>query len=184
MEGKKLIILAGGILVVALVVLAAAFVVLNNGSPAASPTPAPEATPASATGGPTATQGSMTNPTLKPNPTDTPTAAPGGPIIVQTNYNRTMGICFVSIFPNTGASPIDTGTLKMDIVCDGQTYRNVWTPKVSDWANSDKDTLLEPNEVLTTQIDTKAAGIPQGRPITIKILQDSAVLQETTVTPT
>jgi hypothetical protein len=178
MDGKKLIILAVGIIIVALVVLAAAFVVLsNNESPSATPTPAPEVTPAPTATASAATQG----PTAKPAGSSTP--APGGPIIIQTNFNRTMNMCFVSMFLNTGASPVDTGSLKMDIVSGGQTYRNVWTLKTSDWASSDGDALLEPNEVLATQIDTKALGIPQGQPVTIRLVQDSAILQETTASP-
>jgi hypothetical protein len=179
MEGKKLVILAAGIIVVTLVVLAGAFFVLsNNEPPAATPTPAPETTPAPTAGT------SAANPTAKPAESASPTPQPGGPIIMQTNFNGTMNTCFVSIFLNTDTSPIDVTSLKMDVEADGRTYHNVWTIQPSDWAGSNGNSLLEPKEALTTQINTKTLGIAQGRPITIRILQDSAVLKETTVSPT
>lgn len=175
MDNKQLTIIAAGIVVLAIVVLGAAFVVLNdNGSSSATPTPEP------ATGATTDTPGA----TAKPAPTATPTPGPSGPIIIQAQANRTGGMCFVSVFLNIGASPIDTGRLKMNIECEGKTYADVWTLKPGDWAGSDGDILLDPNETISTQIDLNALGIPQGKVFTIKVLQDSAVLQETSVTPT
>ncbi len=44
--------------------------------------------------------------------------------------------------------------------------------------------MLDPNEVITTQLNLKALGVPLGRPFTIQILKDSTVLQEKAVTPT
>lgn len=72
----------------------------------------------------------------------------------------------------------------MSIECDGQTYRNVWSPSPFDWAGSDGDTRLEFGEVLSPIVETSRFGIPQERPITIKILQDTTELQQTTVSPT
>lgn len=181
MEEKKLAIIAGGIIIAILVALAAAFVVLNNsGSPQATPTPSPAATQKPGAGTSTATPGT----TAEPTGVASPTQAPEGPIIVLTNYNRTMSACIVSIFLNAGASPIDTGSMKIDVVSAGQTYRGVWTPKPADWAGSDGDAMLDQNEAIAAQIDTKALGIPQGQPITIKIMLDGAVLHEVTATPT
>jgi hypothetical protein len=182
MDNKQLMIIAAGIIVLAIVVLAAAFVVLNdNGGPAATPTPVPAATPEPAAGASTASPA----PAAAPAQTVTVTPGPGGPIIVQAQVQANgTGICFVSIYLNTGASPVDVSHLKMNIDCDGRVYSDVWTLKASDWAGSNGNTLLEPKEALAIQIDTKALGIPQGRPFTIKVLQDIAVLQETTVTPT
>ncbi len=179
MEGRNLIILAVGVLVVVVIALVAAFVVLNNGSPEATPTPAPEATPAAAAGTPTTGAG----PTAKPV-TGTATPAPGGPVLMETNYNRTMNICFVSLYLNTGASPVDTSNLRIDVVSGGQTYRSVWAPKAADWAGSNGNALLEKKEALTTQIDTKALGIPQGQAITIQVMQGDNLLVDKTVSPT
>ncbi len=117
----------------------------------------------------------------------TPTTSPGtivaSPIYVGGYLNRTSGMCLVTIMLNKDATPIDTSKLTMDIVCDGKTYRKVWSPVASDWTGSDSDTLIEFGEALSPQIDTAAHGIPQDRPITIKILQDNAELQQVTVTP-
>lgn len=180
MEGKQLIILAGGIIIVAIVVLAAAFFVLNNnGSPSATPTPAPGVTPAptSAAGNPTA---AAQGPTAKPDVPATP--LPGGPIILQTVYNKSMPL-MVTMFLNSGTDPIDVNTLKMDLESNGQAYHNVWAPKAADWTSSNGNSLLERNEALTAVIDTKALGIPQGSPVTVKILKDGAVVKEEVVTP-
>jgi hypothetical protein len=182
MDNKKLLIIAASIVVITLVVLVAAFVVLygDNGSQSATPTPAPETTTGPSTVASTATP----TPTAKPASTDTPTPAPGGPIIIQAQANRTSGMCFISFFLNTGAAPIDTGKLKINIECEGKTYANVWTLKPAEWDNSDGDILLDPNEAIATQVNTNALGIPQGKVMTIKVLQDSVVLQEKSVTPT
>jgi hypothetical protein len=180
MDNKQLMIIAAGIVVLALVVLGAAFVVLNNnGGSSATPTPEPAATSAPATGVPTASPAPAGNPTHPAGATPGPT----GPIIVQANVQvNGTGICFVSMYLNKDATPIDVTHLKMNIECDGKTYSDVM--KTTDWGNSNGNSLLEFNEVITTQIDTKALGIPQGRTFTIKVLQDSAVLKETSVTPT
>jgi hypothetical protein len=174
-------IIAAGVVVLALVALGAAFVVLNDNSGAsATPIPAPTATAVPATGVSTAT------PTPAGNPTQPVAATPGptGPIIIQAQANRTGGMCFVSLYLNKDASPIDASHLKMNIECDGRTYSDVWTLKESDWASSNGNSLLESKEAIATQLDTKALGIPQGRAFTLKVLQDGAVLKETSVTPT
>ena len=170
-DNKQLVIIAAGVVLLAIVALVAAFFVLgDNGNQVASPTPG--ATAAPATGTPTATLA----------PTATP--RPGGPIIIQAQANRTSAVCLVSVFLNTGASPIDTGHLKMNIACDGKTYADVWTVKPGDWTGSDGDILLDPGEAITSLINLNALGVPQGKPFTIQVLQDGTVLQETTVTPT
>ena len=179
MDNKQLMIIAAGIVVLALVSIGAAFIVLNdNGDSSATPTPGPGATSAPTTGASTA------SPAPAGNPTQSGAATPGptGPIIIQANVQvNGTGICFVSLFLNKDATPIDVSHLKMNIECDGKTYSDVM--KSMDWGNSNGNSLLEFNEVITTQIDTKALGIPQGRTFTIKVLQDSAVLKETSVTP-
>ncbi|HEY3273398.1 MAG TPA: hypothetical protein VGJ92_06525 [Methanocella sp.] len=173
MDNKQLIIIAAGIVVLGLVAIGAAFVVLNdNGSSSATPTPAPAATNAPATGAPTAI----------PTQPFVPTPGPTGPIIIQANVQvNGTGICFVSMYLNKDASPIDVTHLKMNIECNGNTYSDVM--KTIDWDNSNGNSLLEQKEAITTQIDTKALGIPQGRTFTIKVLQDGAVIKETSVTP-
>jgi hypothetical protein len=180
MDNKQLMIIAAGIVVLALVAIGAAFVVLNdNGGSSATPTPGPGATSAPETGTPTATPAQSGNPTQS----FVSTPGPTGPIIVQANVQvNGTGICFVSMYLNKDATPIDVSHLKMNIECNGNTYSDVM--KSTDWGNSNGNSLLEPDEVITTQKDTKAVGIPQGRTFTIKVLQDGAVLKETSVTPT
>jgi hypothetical protein len=181
MDNKQLMIIAAGVVVLALVALGAAFIVLNdNGGSSATPTPAPTATPAPATGGSTVSPA----PTVQPASTAASTTEPGSPIILQAQANRTGGMCFVSIYLNNGAFPIDMNRLKIIIESEGRIYPDVWTLKASDWDSSNGNSLLEPKEAIATQIDTKAAGIPQGKAFTIQVLQDSTVLQEMSVTPT
>jgi hypothetical protein len=179
MDNKQLMIIAAGIVVLALVAIGAAFVVLNdNGGSSATPTPAPEATDMPTTGTPTTTPAQSGNPTQS----FVPTPGPTGPIIVQANVQvNGTGICFVSMYLNKDESPIDVTHLKMNIESNGNTYSDVM--KTIDWSNSNGNSLLEQKEAITTQIDTKALGIPQGRTFTIKVLQDGAVLKETSVTP-
>jgi hypothetical protein len=181
MDNKQLMIIALGIIVLAVVVLAAAFFVLNdNGRTSATPTPAPTATPEPAAGATTASPA----PTARPTQTVSATPGPSSPIIVQAQANKTSGICFISIYLNSVAWPVDVSRLKMVIECDGKTYADVWTLKPSDWDNSNGNSMLEPKEAIATQIDTKALGIPQGKEFTINVLQDSTVLQGISVTPT
>jgi len=181
MDNKQLLIIAAGIVILAAVVLGAAFVVLNdNGSPSATPTPAPTVTPVPSAGGATATPGAGAAPVQ----TVSATPGPGAPIIVQAQANRTGGICFFSIYLNNGASPVDASRLKMVIECEGKTYADVWTLKTSDWDNSNGNTMLEPKEVIASQININTLGLPQGKTFIIRLLQDGTVLGETTVTPT
>jgi hypothetical protein len=180
MDNKQLMIIAAGIVVLALVVIGAAFIVMNdNGGSSATPTPGPGATPAQTTGGSTA------SPAPAGNSTQTPGATPGptGPIIIQANVQvNGTGICFVSMYLNKDTTPIDVSHLKVNIESDGRTYSDVM--KSMEWDNSNGNSLLESKEAITTQIDTKALGVPQGRTFTIKVLQDGAVIQEKAVTPT
>jgi hypothetical protein len=175
MDLKKSLTIAIGVIVVAVIVIAIAAVAFNlfNGTLSAEPSPVPSG--GSVSPAPGATTGA------------TPTTSPGtivaSPIYVGGYLNRTSGMCLVTIMLNKDATPIDTSKLTMDIVCDGKTYRKVWSPVASDWTGSDSDMLLEFGEALSPQIDTAAHGIPQDRPITIKILQDNAELQQVTVTP-
>jgi hypothetical protein len=180
MDNKQLMIIAAGVVVLGLVVIGAAFVVLSdNGGSSATPTPAPTATPVPATGMSTASPAPAGNPTQ----TAVGTPGPSGPIIIQANVQvNGTGICFVSMYLNKDAQPIDVSHLKMNIECDGKTYSDVM--KTMDWDGSNGNSLLESKEVITTQIDTKELGIPQGRTFTIKVLQDGAVIQDKTVTPT
>jgi len=180
MDNKQLMIIAAGIVVLALVAIGAAFIVLNdNGGTSATPTPGPGATAAPSTSGSTATPGATGNPTQTPGATPGPT----GPIIIQANVQvNGTGICFVSMYLNKDTTPIDISHLKMNIESDGRTYSDVM--KSTDWGNSNGNSLLESDEVVTTQIDTKTLGVPQGRTFTIKVLQDGAVIQEKAVTPT
>jgi hypothetical protein len=181
MDNKQLMIIAAGIIVLAVVVLAAAFIVLNdNGSASATPTPVPTAAQRPATGATAASPA----PTAGPAQTVSATPGQGSPIIVRAQANKTGGICFISIYLNSVAWPVDVSRLKMIIECDGKTYADVWTLKPSDWANSNGNSMLEPKEAIATQIDTKALGIPQGKTFTINVLQDSTVLQGISVTPT
>jgi hypothetical protein len=168
-------IIAAGIVVLAIVVLAAAFFVLNdNGGSSATPTPAPTVTP-----GPTAT-----GTTVTPGAAVSQAPRPGGPLIISAQVDKTGTMAFVSITLNAATAPIDTSHMKMSLVCDGQTYSNFWTLNPGDWDRANGDAMLDPNEIITTQLPLKALGVPLGRPFTIRILQDTTVLQEKTVTPT
>lgn len=181
MDIKKSVIIAIGVIVVAAVVLAIAAVAFNliNGNLPGEPSSGPTVTPAPSGGSVTLAPGATAG--------ATPTANPGtgvtGRIYVDTVYNRTSGMCLVIIMLNKDAVPVDTSRLTMSIECDGQTYRNVWSPKPFDWTGSDGDTQLEFGEAISPQIDTIGLDIPQDRPMTIIILQDTAELQRATATP-
>jgi hypothetical protein len=181
MDLKKSLTIAIGVIVVAIVVVAIAAVAFNliNGDLSGEPTPGPSATPGPSDSSVTPSPGAAAGAT----PTTNPGTTVAGRIYVGAVLNRTSGMCLVTIMLNKDATPIDVSKLSMNIECDGQTYRNVWTPKAYDWAGSNGNTMLEFGEALSPQIDTAGLGIPQNRPITIKILQDGAELQHTTVSP-
>jgi hypothetical protein len=182
MDLKKSLTIVIGVIVVAIVVVAIAAVAFNlingnlSGEPALGPSVTPGPSDSSVTPAPGATSGA------------TPTTNPGAPlnsqIYVGGILNRTSGMCLVTIMLNKDATPVDVSRLSMNIDCDGQTYRNVWAPKASDWSGSNGNTMLEQGEALSPQLDTVALGIPQDKPITIKIIKDNSVLQQATVTPT
>jgi hypothetical protein len=181
MDAKNSVIIAIGIILVAAVVLAIAAVAFDliNGNLSGEPSPGPTVTPA-----PSGSATPAPGPTTGATPTASPGAAAAAPIYPGAILNRTSGMCLVTIMLNKDAAPVDASRLAMNIECDGQTYRNVWSPRPFDWAGSDGDAQLEFGEALSPQIDTAGLGIPQDRPVTITILLDTAELQHTSVTPT
>ncbi|OPY29869.1 MAG: hypothetical protein A4E28_00651 [Methanocella sp. PtaU1.Bin125] len=181
MDVKKSVVIAIGIIVVAAIVLAIAAVAFDliSGNLAGEPTPGPTVTPA-----PSGSATPSPGPTTGATPGASPGAATGERVYAGAILNRTSGMCLVTIMLNRDATPVDTSRLGMDVECNGQTYRNVWSPEAFDWAGSDGDALLEFGEALSPQIDTAGQGIPQDQPITIIILLDRAELQRVTVTPT
>jgi hypothetical protein len=53
-----------------------------------------------------------------------------------------------------------------------------------DWDTQTNDTVLGLNNGIVADIDTVKLGIPQGRPITIKVLRNSDFYQEISLAPT
>lgn len=171
-------IVIGAVIVVALAVIALTLLHGNSAAQpiAATPTPAPTVTPTPA---PTAT------------PTPVPTSIPVGtayssslPFVMQANYKGSTGQCMVGIQLANGAPPVDMNGSTIDVVCNGQTYSDVWTLKRFDWSsNANNNTLLEADETIATTLDTAKLGIPQGQPITINVMRQGAVMQTVSVAP-
>ncbi len=176
MDLKKSLTIVIGVVVVAIVVLAIAAVAFSfiNGNLSGEPTPGPEASPTQ--------PGASPGATAKATPTAIPGTPTSSPIYLSAVLNQTSGMCLVTIMLNKDATPVDVTKLTMNMVCNGQTYSNVWTPNANDWAGSNGNTLLEFGEVLAPQIDTASLGIPQGLPVVVKILQGSTELQQATAT--
>ncbi len=177
MEQKNLIILAAGIVVVAIIVLAVAIFALNifGGNPSATPTPAPASSP---TPGPSGATASVT-----PAAGASATPRPGGPLIAEARIDRNSSIIYVTMYPNLGATPIDASKLSIQVMTGGQTYSSGWVLKPEDWVSSNGNTLLESNEQIVAQFNTRALGIPQGQGMTVKVLQDGTELTQSAVTP-
>jgi hypothetical protein len=183
MDRKKVKNIAIGTIlgtVIVLVIVVAALTLLNK-APAATPTPtpAPAATP---TPGPTAT----------PAPTATPVPTPASGQVYTTGDHFLMGAflkgntgqCRVMLTLAPGAVNQEVKNITMSVVCDGKTYDNVWTLKTMDWSKEDGDSILEPDEGIVADIDTVKLGIPQGKPLTIKVTRNGDFFQEISVAPT
>lgn len=166
--------------VVLLAIAVAALTVLNNG-PTATPTPAPAATP-----GPTATPA----PTPAPTPTPTPVPSSGrvynndGPFMLSALYRGDTGQLIVGITVPPGAPSVNVSNLSISIVCDGNSFDNAWTIKPKDWDIYSSDSILRPEVNIAPVIDTKALGIPQDKPLTIKIMRNGDLYQQIAVAPT
>jgi hypothetical protein len=181
MDRKKIKNIALGTILgtaIVLVIVVAALTLLNK-APAATPTPVPTATP-----GPTAT------PAPTPAPTATPTPAPSsgraysydGPF--QMNAFLKNGQLIVGISLTPGAATVNVSNLSISVVCDGRTFDNVWTILPRDWDNFHGDTILKPDDNIAATIDTVALGIPQDRPLTIKVTRNGDFYQQVSVAPT
>jgi hypothetical protein len=183
MDRKKLKNIAIGTVlgtVVLLVIAVAALALLNNG-PAATPTPTP--TPI-----PTATP----VPTVTPTPAPTPTPVPqSGRVYNQDGQFRLSallkgdtGYLIVGITVGPGMANVNVSNLSISVVCEDRTFDNVWTIKPMDWDNYHGNTTLTKDDNVAPTIDTKALGIPQGKPLTVKVLRNGDFYQQISVSPT
>jgi hypothetical protein len=166
--------------VILLVIIVGALTLLNK-APAAtpSPTPAPEAT---ATPVPTATPA----PTATPVPTPASGNVPsiGDHFYITGNLEGNSGVCQIKFTLAPGAVSVNASNLTMSIVCDGRTYDNAWTIRPMDWTPPQAGTILGPDNAIVAVIDTKNLGIPQGRPLTMKVYRNGDFYQEISVAPT
>lgn len=178
---RKLIITALSIILVAIVLVVVAVAAFNalggkqllsGTTPTAIPAPVSEAT---------------ATPTAAPAPTVTmapgPAASTSNSLYMYATLNKTSGKCLVSLKLLKDAASVDVSKLGMNILCDGQSYSNLWSLKPMDWNNANGNTLLEPDEIIVATVDTSAKGIPQGKPLTIQFMKDGLVLQDLTVVP-
>jgi hypothetical protein len=183
MDRKKIKNIAIGTVlgtIVLLVIVVAALTLLNKAPVATpTPTPAPAATP-------------TTVPTATPAPTVTPVPAPesgqvyslGDHFLMSAFLNGNSGQCRVRLTLAPGAVNVTVSNLTMSIVCDGRTYDNVWTLKPMDWDVPSVDSILGLYDGIVADIDTVKQGIPQGRPLTIKVLRNADFYQEISLAPT
>ena len=183
MDRKKIKNIAIGTVLgtVVLLVIVVAALALVNKAPAATPTPAPTVAP-----GPTAT------PAPTPVPTATPTPVPAsgrvynmdGPFKLSALFKGDSGQLIVGITVAPGAANVNVSNLSISIVCDGHTYENVWTVLPKDWDNYHGNTTLTSGDNIAPIIDTKSLGIPQGKPLTVKITRNMDFYQQISVAPT
>jgi hypothetical protein len=170
--------------IVLLVVAIAALTILNPGSsPAATPTPTPK---------PSVTPVPSVTPSPTPAPTATPTPIPSGWVYSNTDQlqlsgllKADSGILIMGITITPGSAPVNVSNLTVNIVCDGKTYDRVYTFGKKDWGELfDGTYMLRVGVDLSVKIDTIAAGIPQGRPMTVKITRNSDPYGQFTLAPT
>jgi hypothetical protein len=183
MDRKKIKNIAIGTVLgtVVLLVIVVAALTLMNKAPAATPTPVPTATPI-----PTAT------PTPTPIPTATPTPAPDTGRVYSNTDQFTLsallkgdtGMLIVGITVAPGAAPVNVSNLSINIACDGQTFNNVWTIKTKDWDYFDGTTTLRTGVNVAPIIDTKALGIPQGKPMIVKVTRNGDYYGQISLAPT
>ena len=182
MDRKKLKNIAIGTVlgvVVLLVIAFAALTLLNHGAGATpTPTPAPSATPTMA-------------PTPTPAPAATPTPIPSGRVYSDADQlrlsayiNGNSGILQVGITVAPGAANVNVSNLSISLVCEGKNYPNVWTIRPMDWDNWHGNYVLTSSDNVAPTIDTKKLGIPQGKPLTIKVTRNSDPYGEVSVAPT
>lgn len=179
-DGRKLAILALSVALVALIVISAVVLSVFGGKPAGDQPPAATATPEPTAPG-------TPPPSATPAPAATaapgPAASTGDSLYMYALLNGTTGECTVSLKLLKGAEPVDVSGLGMSLVADGQAYGDVWSLKPMDWNGSDGDALLEPDELIVAQVDTREKGIPRGRPLTVQFVRGGSVLQDVTVLP-
>ena len=93
----------------------------------------------------------------------------------------------VGITLSPGAANVNVSNLSISIVCDGKTYPNVWTIRPMDWDNAEAhyhgNTTLTPDDNVVPILDTVKLGIPQGKPLTVKITRNGDFFQEISVAP-
>jgi hypothetical protein len=171
--------------VVLLVIAIAALTVLNPGSsPSATPTPTPA---------PSATPAASVTPAPTPAPTPVPTEKPAQTGWVYSNTDQLQlsgllkadsGMLIVGITITPGSAPVNVSNLTVNIVCDGQTYDRVYTIGAKEWDLWDGTTMLRVGVNIAAKIDTIKAGIPQGRPMTVKITRNGDPYGQFTLAPT
>jgi|AGTN01.2.fsa_nt_gi hypothetical protein len=165
--------------VVLLILVVAALTLLNNGEAAPTPTPTPTPVPS-----PT--------PTPTPTPTVTPTPIPDewaysdeGQLRLSARLNGNTGQLSVGITIAPGGAKVNVSNLKISIECEGQTYQDVWSLKPMDWSPPNTDnTTLSSDYNIAPRIDTKKLGIPQGKPLTIKVTRNTDPYGQVSVAPT
>jgi hypothetical protein len=183
-DRKKLLLIGVsiGLGIVILIALAAiAFTALGNKGPG-NATPVPTVTPEPSEA-----------PTVTPAPA--PTLAPAteqaystdGPFLMSAFLKGSTGESRVMLKLSPGAAYVNVSKLTISILCDGKMYDNVWTIRPMDWAKadmSDNDSILEYDESIVADIDTAKLGIPQGKPLTIKVTRNGDLMQQVAVAPT
>jgi hypothetical protein len=183
MDRKKIKNIAIGTVlgtIVLLVIVVAALTLLNK-APAAtpSPTPVPTVTPTPAS-------------TATPAPTATPVPTPasgqvysqGDHFLISAFLNGNTGQCRVRLSLAPGAVNVTVSNLTMTVVSDGQTFEKAWTLKPMDWDRPSTDSVLGLDDAIVADIDTVKLGIPQGKPLTIKVFRNMDFFQEIQVAPT
>lgn len=167
--------------VILLVIIVAALTLLNKGPAATpSPTPVPTATPTPV-------------PTATPAPTATPVPTPasgqvyssGDHFLMSAMLDGTSGLCRVRLTLAPGAVNVNASNLSMTVVCDGRTYNDVWKfVPTRDMDNGQTSPILGPDTGIVADIDTAKLGIPQGKPMTIKVFRNGDFYQEVALAPT
>lgn len=181
-DRKKLILIAVGIAAVILVLIVMASVAFSVlGKPAPTPTPAPTAEP---TLEPDPTPTPAPTPTPSPVPTSGQVHSNDGPFLISAFIKGSTGEGRVLLTLSPGAAVVNVSKLTMSIVCDGQTYDNVWSLKNMDWSKTDGDMILEYDEGIVADINTTKLGIPQGKTLIIKVLKNGDLMQQVGVVPT
>lgn len=180
-DRKKLVLIGISIglgILILIIIASVAFSALGkNGSATPVPSVTPEPTPE-----PTATP--VPTPSPSPVPTSGQVYSNDGPFFMRVLLNGDSGQLVVGLSLSPGAPNVVVSGINISIECDGQTYSNVWGLKPMDWNSANNNTVLEQDEKIATILDTKALGIPQGKPLTVKVTINGDLIQQVAVAPT